>query len=187
MSTSWCRARAVASARSRSSSPRRSGRRSRRTTSRAKREAVEALGADRVVDHGSEDVARVVRDVDVLFDVGAHGRLSELRRTLAPGGRIVLVGPGSGNWLGPITRVGTAAIGSIFTDRKALPFLSSTSTDDLVVLRDLIEAGRLRPLIDRAYPLEATGEAIARVESGEAIGKVVISVATGDPGGGAQA
>lgn len=147
------------------------------TTSADKRGFVAALGADRVLDHDADDVIREVRDVDVVLDVGGRRRLSELRRTLTPTGRIVLVGPGAGDWLGPLTRVATAAVGSWFTGRKALPFLSSTSTDDLVALRDLVEAGAVRPSIDRTYPLEATGEAIARVERGQARGKVVIAVA----------
>ena len=147
------------------------------TTSRDKLDHVRALGADQVIDHGAEDVTASVRDVDVLLDVGGHGRLSQLRRTLSPTGRIVLVGPGRGDWLGPVSRVVTAALGSRFARQKAHPFLSHHSTDDLVVLRDFVESGALRPVVERTYPLASTGEAIAHVESGRAKGKVVIAVA----------
>lgn len=147
------------------------------TTSRDKIDHVRSLGADRVIDHGAEDVTRVVRDVDVLLDVGGQGRLSALRRTLSPTGRIVLVGPGRGDWLGPVSRVATAALGSMVAARKALPFLSSTSAADLSVLRELIEADRVRPVVDRTYPLEDAASAIAHLESGTVRGKVVIAVA----------
>jgi NADPH:quinone reductase-like Zn-dependent oxidoreductase len=147
------------------------------TTSRDKLEHVRSIGADEVLDHEAQDVTTVVRDVDVLFDVGGHGRLSQLRRTLSPTGRIVLVGPGRGEWLGPVSRVVTAALGSRFTRQKALPFLSHHDTDDLTVLRGFLESGALRPVVERTYPLESTADAIAHLESGRVRGKVVIAVA----------
>jgi NADPH:quinone reductase-like Zn-dependent oxidoreductase len=147
------------------------------TTSGDKAELLRSLGADRVVDYRAEDPTRVVRDVDVVLDVGGHGRLSAWRRTLTPTGRIVLVGPGRGDWAGPINRVLTAAIGSRFQRQKALPFLSHTSREDLAALGDLLASGAVRPVIDGAYPLEETAAAIARVESGAVRGKVVIAVA----------
>ena len=76
-----------------------------------------------------------------------------------------------------MSRVVTAAIGSQFTSRKALPFLSTHSTDDLAVLSELIEAGRIRPVVDRVYPLEDAAAAVAHVESGTVRGKIVIAVA----------
>jgi NADPH:quinone reductase-like Zn-dependent oxidoreductase len=147
------------------------------TTSGDKAELLRSLGADEVIDYRAVDPTRAVRDVDVVLDVGGHGRLSAWRRTLTPTGRIVLVGPGRGDWLGPINRVVTAAIGSRFQRQKALPFLSHTSPDDLAAMADLLGAGRVRSVIDRVYPLEDTPAAVAHVESGSVKGKVVIAVA----------
>jgi NADPH:quinone reductase-like Zn-dependent oxidoreductase len=147
------------------------------TTSGDKAELLRSLGAERVIDYRREEVTEVVRDVDVLLDVGGHGRLSALRRTLSPTGRIVLVGPGHGDWLGPVSRVGTAAIGSLFTGRKALPFLSDTRTADLATLAEHLASRHVTPVIDRVYPLEQTAAAIAHVESGGVRGKVIIQVA----------
>ena len=147
------------------------------STTADKIELLHSLGAERVIDYRREEVSQVVRDVDVFLDIGGHGRLSTLRRTLSPTGRIVLVGPGRGDWLGPITRVGTAAIGSRFSGRKVLPFLADTTTEDLTAMANYLGSRRVTPVIDRVYPLEDTGAAIAHVESGRVTGKVVIAVA----------
>ena len=147
------------------------------STTGDKVELLRSLGAERVIDYRHETVTEVVRDVDLYLDIAGEGRLSSLRRTLSPTGRIVLVGPGRGDWLGPIARVGTAAIGSWFSGRKALPFLAETTTADLAVLAEFLGSRRVTPVIDRVYPLEETAEAIAHVESGRARGKVVIAVA----------
>jgi len=140
-------------------------------------ERLRSLGAERVIDYRRDEVTDVVRDVDVLLDIGGHGRLSSLRGTLSPTGRIVLVGPGRGDWLGPIARVATAAIGSRFTGRKALPFLADTTTGDLEVIAEYLGSRQVSPVIDRVYPLDETADAIAHVESGRVTGKVVIAVA----------
>ena len=95
---------------------------------------------------------------------------------LTPEGTLVLVGPGSGQWVGPIARLLTAIVTSRFVGQRMLPFLSTVRRDDLLVLKDLIEAGKVRPVIDRTYQLSEIPEAIRYLEAGHAQGKVVITV-----------
>lgn len=145
-------------------------------TSAPKVDAVRALGADAVVaaDHG--ELPDLGGPFDLLVDVGGYRRLARLSRHLAPDGTLVLVGPGRGRWLGPILHVGTAIVRSRFGGRRFVPFLSKASREDLDILRDLIEAGRVRPVVGASFPLEQTADAIRALESGQVVGKVVVTM-----------
>lgn len=87
-----------------------------------------------------------------------------------------MVAPGRGDVIGPITRMAAAVVTSRFSSKKAIGFLAAVNREDLVVLRDLLEAGKLTPVIDRTYPFDQIPEAIRYVEAGSARGKVVITV-----------
>ena len=102
--------------------------------------------------------------------------MRSLRRALAPHGTIVIVAPGPGQWIGPITRILGAVVSSRFSAQRTRPFLSGVNRDDLVALKDLVEAGKVKPVIDRTYLLEAVPDAIRYVEAGGVRGKVVITV-----------
>jgi NADPH:quinone reductase-like Zn-dependent oxidoreductase len=140
---------------------------------------VRSLGADRVVDYGEEDFTETVRDHDVVIDIGGNRSIRALRRTLKTGGRLVLVGAGAGR-LGPMTRLAGGLIRKRLLRQPIAMFIAAVRVEDLAALTELIEAGRLRPAIDRTYPLEQVPEAMAYVESGRARGKVVISVLRGE-------
>jgi NADPH:quinone reductase-like Zn-dependent oxidoreductase len=137
---------------------------------------VRSLGADRVADYTRENVTRGAARYDLIMDIGGQDSLASLRRVLAPGGRVVMVAPGRGNWVGFLARIGWAIVTSRLSSRKVLPFLSNVSTDDLLALKEMIEAGKVTPVVDRTYPLEQTPDAIRYVEEGRARGKVVITV-----------
>ena len=145
-------------------------------SSPSKLDLLRSIGAVEVLDHTTVDLTRPARPYDVIIDVGGFGRLSDLGKALAPDGRLVLVGPGAGQWIGPIARVGTAVVRSRLGSRRYLPFLSQIRRDDLFALKDLVDAGRLRPVIDRTYPFAELPEAIRHVESGRATGKVVVTI-----------
>jgi NADPH:quinone reductase-like Zn-dependent oxidoreductase len=139
-------------------------------------ELARSLGADKVVDHTVDDFTRASERYDLILDVGGTVRLSAMRRVLTPSGRIVMVAPQPGQWIGPIARIAGAAITNRMGRRPARAFLAAVRRDDLLTLKELIEAGKLRPVIDRTYRFDEIPEAIRYLESGAAAGKVVITV-----------
>jgi NADPH:quinone reductase-like Zn-dependent oxidoreductase len=145
-------------------------------TSTDKLEHAMAIGADDVIDYRQGDFTRSTQRWDVLLDAGGYRRLRDLRRVLAPGGTLVLVGPGRGDWAGPIVHVITAVVRNRLGSERYRPFLAKWALDDLVELRELIEAGKITPVIDRTYPLSQAAAAVRYLESGVAKGKVVVTV-----------
>lgn len=141
-------------------------------------ELVRSLGADQVIDYTKDDFTRSGQRYDLIFDVAANRPLSDCRRVMRPDGKLVMVGaPPNGRRLGPIlARLLTGMIWSRFASQKMLPFLAKNSKEDLLVLKELIEAGKVTPVIDRTYPLSQTAEAIRYLEQGHVRGKVVITV-----------
>jgi NADPH:quinone reductase-like Zn-dependent oxidoreductase len=145
--------------------------------SAAKVDAVRALGADHVIDYTIDDFADGTRRYDVILDIGGNSSLSHLRRALTPNGRLVIVGGESdGRWLGGSDRQIRALALSPFVGHKLATFVASENAEDLIVLRELIEAGKLAPAIDRTYPLGEVPAAIRYMLDGRARGKLVISI-----------
>jgi len=145
-------------------------------TGRDKFEHARSIGADEVVDYRAGDVTRTAGRFDVVIDAGGYRRLRELRRLLVPAGTLVCVAPGKGNWAGPIVHVITAVVRSRLGKEQFKPFLAKYTHDDLRFLGELAASGKIRPVIDRTYPLERTGDAVRYLESGAVRGKVVITI-----------
>ena len=145
-------------------------------------EMVKSIGADHVIDYTKEDFTRGSARYDLIIDnVGSH-TLSEYRRVLTPNGALVIVGgPSDNSWLGPLTTLIKAYFVSPFVKQKMLFMLAQSTQDDLNVLRDLMQDGKLTPVIDRRYPLAETGQAISYLEQGHAKGKVIITVDQSSP------
>ena len=140
-------------------------------------ELVRSLGADHVIDYTREDFAGNGRRYDLVFQLAGTRSPAAIRRALTPKGRLILSsGESSGRWVGPMDRIVKAAALSPFVPQTLAPFEAKQSRDDLQVLKDLIEAGKLTPVIDRTYPLRETPEALRYLEKGHARGKVVITV-----------
>ena len=135
-------------------------------TSTANVEMVRSLGADEVIDYTREDFTRRGERYDLILDIGAKRPLLTIRRALAPDGTLVLVGGSAGRWIGPLVRAVGALALSRFGSQTLRPFLSDVNKDDLLTLKDLIEAGKVRPVIDRTYQLHETAEAIRYLERG---------------------
>ena len=113
----------------------------------------------------------------MILDIGGNAPLSRLRRALTPRGRLVIVGGESdGRLLGGSDRQIRAQLLSPLVSQKLGTFVASEKAADLRALRELIEAGRLTPAIDRTYPLAEVATAIRRLLDGQARGKLVISV-----------
>jgi NADPH:quinone reductase-like Zn-dependent oxidoreductase len=140
-------------------------------------ELVRSLGADHVVDYTKEDFARSGQNYDLIFQLAGTRSPSECRRALTSKGTLVLSsGESDGRWIGPMDRIVKALVLSPFVGQKMASFTVKPNKEDLQFLRQLIEAGKLTPVIDRTYPLSETPEAIRYLENGHARGKVVITV-----------
>jgi NADPH:quinone reductase-like Zn-dependent oxidoreductase len=138
---------------------------------------VRSIGADHVIDYTREDFAEGEQCYDLILDIGGNSTLSRLRRALAFRGTLVITGgEGGGRWLGGTDRQLRALILSRFVDQKLGTFISKENHEDLLVIKGLIESGKVTPVIDRTYPLAEASEAIRYLEEGYAQGKVVITV-----------
>jgi len=138
---------------------------------------VRSIGAAEVVDYTRENFTKRGQAYDLILDVAASRPLSECRRVLASNGTLVLVGAPDGRRMGPIVaRILAMIVLSRFASQKLLPFLAKNNKEDLMFLKELVEAGRIRPVIDRTYPLSETAAAIRYLEEGHARGKIVITV-----------
>ncbi len=139
-------------------------------------ELVRSLGADHLIDRTREDFTRRPERYDLVVDVGGRPSVRAIRRVLAPGGTLVLVGAGKGDWIGPITRFVAGTLRSRLLKQRIVGFYAEVTKEHLLVLKDLIEAGKVTPVIDRTFPLSEAAEALRYVEPGHARGKVVITV-----------
>lgn len=144
-------------------------------------EMVRSLGADHVIDYTKANFTEGREQYDLVLDnVGNHG-FFDLKRVVKPDGVIVIVGGSKKDpWLGPIKRVIWQAVVAHFIDQRLTFFIASVNQADLEVLAALVREGKLKPVIDRRYPLEETGAALEYIGSQRARAKVVINVA-GDP------
>ena len=135
----------------------------------SKMDLVRSIGADHVVDYTRQDVTRSGRRFDLIFDVAAYRSTSRYATILSPGGIYVVAG-------GSMARIFQAMLKSL-TGAKTIQFLvAKVSQEDLRSLVALLQAGTVKPVIDRCFPLEETAEALRYLEAGHARGKVVITV-----------
>jgi len=140
-------------------------------------EMVKSIGADHVIDYTKEDFTRGSVRYDLIIDNVGNHTLSEYRHVLTPSGRLVMVGgPSDNSWLGPLTTSVKAYFVGPFVSQKLIFMLADSNKDDLNVLRDLMQAGKLTPVIDRSYKLADTAQAISYLEQGHAKGKVIIAM-----------
>jgi NADPH:quinone reductase-like Zn-dependent oxidoreductase len=137
---------------------------------------VRSIGADHVIDYTKEDFTQSGQRYDVILDNAEAHSLSECRRVLAPKGTYIPNRGTGGRWIGPLGRIAKARMVSLFVRQRLRPFLSKENTEDLFHLKELIESGKVTPVIDRTYPLSKSAEALAYVAEGHARGKVAISV-----------
>jgi NADPH:quinone reductase-like Zn-dependent oxidoreductase len=146
--------------------------------STTKLDLVRSIGAEEVIDYTREDFADGGRHWDLIVDTAGRRSLSQLRRALTRRGTLVIVGgEGGGRWLGGFDRqILRAPILSALVRQRLRPLVSKERSEDLLVLKELIEAGKVTPVIDRTYPLAEIPEAVRYLEEGHARGKIVIRV-----------
>src|SRR5438105_1061754 len=143
-------------------------------------ELVRSLGADHVIDYTKEDFTKGDQRYDAILDNVANHSLSEFRRLLTPNGKYVMIGGGGVNeqgFLGGLAKALKAAFFSKFVDQQMGMMMADSSQKDLNVLADMMQSGKMKPVIDRIYnSLNQIPEALRYLEEGHARGKVVITV-----------
>jgi NADPH:quinone reductase-like Zn-dependent oxidoreductase len=140
-------------------------------------ELVRSVGADEVIDYTRSDVTDGTRRWDLILDTAGHRSLSQLRRALTAQGTLVIVGSeGRGRWLGGFDRSLRAPLLARLVGQRLRMLASKPGQQDLQTLRGLLEAAKLTPVIDRAYPLGDVPEAMRQLVEGHTRGKLVITV-----------
>ena len=146
--------------------------------SSSKADLVSSIGADEVIDYAREDVTDGTRRWDVIVDTAGRRSLRDLRRGLTPRGTLVIVGgDGGGRWTGGFFRqILRAPLLSLFVGQKLYPLASTEKQEDLQALAEMIEGGKLTPVVGKTYPLSDAADAVRHLESGHVGGKIVITV-----------
>jgi NADPH:quinone reductase-like Zn-dependent oxidoreductase len=139
-----------------------------------KLDMLRSLGADHVIDYTKEDFTKSALTYDVIFDVMGRSSFSGSIRSLKPDGRYLLGNPG-------LTQMVRGRWTSMRSSRKVIMGAAIQKTEDLIYLKELIEAGKIKAVIDRRYPLEQIVEAHRYVDTGQKKGNVVITVGTESP------
>jgi NADPH:quinone reductase-like Zn-dependent oxidoreductase len=139
-------------------------------------ELVRSIGADRVIDYTGEDFTKGGQQYELMLDMVGNRSLSECRRLLSSKGVYVAVGGQMGDWIGPLTAVFKVLLASQVGSQKMVPMLAKPNKEDLTTVGELIETGKLTPVIDRRYRLNEVPQAIRYLEQGHARGKVVIAL-----------
>lgn len=138
---------------------------------------VQSLGADRVIDYTKEDFTKDSAKYDAIIDMVGNQPFRALDDVLAPGGLVVMVGgPNENAYFGPVLRSARAVVAAPVLTGRFANFLSISSKADLETLRDMMQRGALRSVIDRRYPLAELPAAIAYQEAGRSRGKVIVQV-----------
>lgn len=143
------------------------------------RELVEELGAVRVLDHRTSPLDELpAGHFDAVIDVAGGVPIRALQRLVRDGGRVVLVTGNGGHVVGPLPRMVAAAVLSIGSRRTVRPIAATPKPEVVRELLTLLEAGALRPVIERAYPFAEASAALAHVAAGHTVGKVVVASAS---------
>ena len=146
--------------------------------SASKADLVRSLGAEDVIDYAHDEIDRDGPRYNVVIDLAGNRPLALLRRAMTPHGTLVLVGGehGGGGLLGGFDRQFRAPLASIFTGQRLRGLTARERAEDLITLGELIEAGKITPVIDRAYALADAPDAIRYLAGGRAAGKVVVTI-----------
>jgi NADPH:quinone reductase-like Zn-dependent oxidoreductase len=140
-------------------------------------EMVRGLGADEVIDYTKDDFAAGGARFDLMLDLVGNRSLSDCRRAIVKRGTYVACSGGGGDWIGPMFRILGVMLLGLFTRQRLKSFIVEPNQSDLLFVKELVEAGQARPVIERRYPLRDVGEALRHVGEGHTRGQTVIQVA----------
>jgi NADPH:quinone reductase-like Zn-dependent oxidoreductase len=139
-------------------------------------ELVRSIGADHVIDYAREDFTRGDRRYDVVLDNIENRSLSDCRRAVTPRGMLILNSGTGASGMKMLARLLAPVVLNPFVRQRLCRFFSAPKHDDLVALAQLVESGKIEPVIDRTYPLHETASALRHIEEGHARGKVVVTL-----------
>ncbi len=138
---------------------------------------VRSIGADHVIDYTKEDFAKSDQRYDLIIECVANHSLSDYRRILKPTGSCILIGgPDKEGMGGYMVILLKALVSSWFSNKKIAPYMAKTNQDDLRIAGELMVSGKLKPVIDRTYPLSETPDAVRYLAAKHAQGKVIITI-----------
>jgi NADPH:quinone reductase-like Zn-dependent oxidoreductase len=138
---------------------------------------VQSLGADHVIDYTREDFTRSARRYDLLLDVAGGRSWSEYKRVLNPQAILVIVGgPKGSRLLGPLSHIIKVRLAAMRSSQKVLFFVAKLNKEDMAVLRELLETGKIKSVIDKKYELSEASEAFRYLGEGHARGKIIVTV-----------
>jgi NADPH:quinone reductase-like Zn-dependent oxidoreductase len=135
-----------------------------------------ALGADHVIDYTREDFTRSGRRYDAILDVAGSKPWSQCRRVLSPHATLVMVGGPNGPLLGPLGHIAKVRLAALRGSQKAVFFVANFNGPDLGVLRELLESGKVKPVVEKRYELGAVADALRHMGEGHAQGKLVVTI-----------
>lgn len=135
------------------------------------------LGADRVIDYTKEDFTRSGGRYDVLFDVVGSKSWFACKRVLQPDATVVLVGGPRTPVIGPLSHIIGVRLAALGSSQKAVFFVANFNREDMLVMKDLLETGKVKPFVERTYPMAQTAEAMRYLGTGHVQGKLVIAMA----------
>lgn len=137
---------------------------------------VRSLGADHVIDYTKEDFILGDRRYDLMLDNAGSRSWSEIRRVLNPKATLVIVGAPKGNGLiGPLSHIVTVRLAALPSRRKAVFFIAKANRADMMILRELLESGKVTPVVDRRYEMSEMADAFHYLGEGHARGKIVLT------------
>ena len=139
-------------------------------------DVVRSLGPDEIIDYSREDITKRMERYDVIYDIASTHPIGAMRRLLTPTGIFVQCGAAKSGWLAVFGRIISLVIRSRVFKQRVLMYMARTNQADLTYLGELIVAGKVRPVIDRTYPLRDAVEAVRYLGTGQARAKVVIDV-----------
>jgi NADPH:quinone reductase-like Zn-dependent oxidoreductase len=139
-------------------------------------EQARSLGADHVIDYTREDFTRSGRRYDAILDVAGSKSWSQCRRVLNPHATLVMVGGPKGPLLGPLVHIAKVRLAALRGSQTAVFFVAKLDRSDMGVLRELLESGKVRPVVEKRYELREVADALRYMGEGHAQGKLVINV-----------
>jgi NADPH:quinone reductase-like Zn-dependent oxidoreductase len=139
-------------------------------------EQARSLGADHVIDYTAEDFTRTGQRYDLILDIAGSKSWSQCRRVLNPNAILVIVGAEGSRLMGPLGHIAKMRLGALRGSQKAVFFVANFNEPDLAVLSDLLETGKVKPVVERRYELVEAADALRYMGEGHARGKIVIGI-----------